>query len=192
MASETTYCGTATEDTAVGTVSFSDDSNITAEDGAEAVSGTGSGTRTTHYMTATNFGSSIPAGATIDGVEFRMKCRHSGSDVIDNSARPVLGGTVQGDELALLTQWPSFGSPADRNYGDPTEDWSLAWTPTNINASDSGFAIAADITNFSAARIDVIERTVYYTEGGGGGPTLEQIERHYPRGAARGVMRGAA
>jgi len=59
--------GTLADDAAVGAVAWTNPGNAASSDNAYAVFST-SGVQQSHYLKATNFGFSIPAGATIDGV----------------------------------------------------------------------------------------------------------------------------
>ncbi len=61
--------GTGADDAAIGTRTWSNPGNITSSNNTYATAtSSGGGNSTTHYLKATNFGFSIPSGATIDGI----------------------------------------------------------------------------------------------------------------------------
>jgi hypothetical protein len=62
--------GTMVDDATVGTVAWTNPTNAGASDNSYATIGTSGrcGVFTGHYLKATNFGFSIPVGATITGI----------------------------------------------------------------------------------------------------------------------------
>ena len=161
--------GTMVDDATVGTVAWATPDNAKVSDNAYAVALTIAQNVTTHYLKATNFGFSIPLGATINGilVEFERQSVY-GSRLKDNSVKIVMSGTISGDDKATATLWT--GTDSYESHGGSSDLWGLTWTSTDINAADFGVAISA-INTFAGddnAYIDHIRITVYYTEAAGG------------------------
>ena len=88
---------------------------------------------TTDPLQCLNYGFSIPAGATILGIEVNVERRSSatpGSE--DASVRLVQGGTIAGSDLQTATAYTT--ADAVETHGSPTQLWGLTWTPAAINA----------------------------------------------------------
>lgn len=143
-------------------------SDITSSNNLDA-NAAGSGAFTTDYLHATNFGFSIPASATIDGivVEIEKAFTSSGNDTgADNSVLIIKGGTRTGNDKALAGNWTS--TDAYYTYGTSSDLWGTTWTATDINSSTFGVALRAaaskaggpDTNNFY---VDHVRITVHYT-----------------------------
>lgn len=105
--------------------------------------------RTTACLKATNFGFSIPDGATIDGVAVGIERKSSQSDgsnnAQDESVFLVKEGVPAGsDKGATSTNWPT--TEASATYGGAADMWSTTLTPAEVNASDFGASLNATIT----------------------------------------------
>ena len=115
-------------------------------------------------LTATGYGFSIPASATIDGIKVSVD-RHSNTvDGITDQSIVLVGGSGSND-YASATNWPVTDAVAD--YGGATDTWGFAWSPAQINANTFGVtmsAILAFLATSADASIDEIAITVYYTE----------------------------
>lgn len=128
------------------------------------------------YAKMTNYGFSIPTGATIDGIEVEVE-RHSLADSggdfgVDLSVRLVKGGTFTGDDKAdTTTHWPT--TDAYKTYGGATDLWGETWTAADINSTGFGFGFSGvnNSPTFNRLFGDHARITVYYTEGGG--PTFQ-------------------
>ena len=133
------------------------------------MSQTTGGVFTTNYLKATNFGLSVPTDATIDGilVDVEKRSDADGNDTVsDAAARIVKGGTIGTTDKSKAGNW---GTSNDYivTYGSPIEKWGLTWTPSDINASNFGFAIAATVgTPGGAPDVDMIRVNVHYTTAG--------------------------
>ena len=64
--------GTVVDDSAVGTETWSTPQYAKYNDGNYTFASASSSTKYTHYLKATNFGFSIPSGATIDGIKVEI------------------------------------------------------------------------------------------------------------------------
>ena len=122
-------------------------------------------------LNVTNFGFSIPAGATIDGISVEMNrfanSNNGGNGVRDTVVQLYKGASLVGDNKALTTTtWPT-SSTSVVTYGGATDLWGTTWTPEEINASN--FGVTLDVTNTSTisnrtANVDYVRITVAYTE----------------------------
>lgn len=142
-------------------VGWSNVSNAGASDNAYATASL-SPTTQSHYLKATNFGFSIPAGAAISGIVVEVERKESGAGVAqDNRVRIVKGGTIGTTDKASASEWPT--SDAYATYGSDIDLWGETWTVDDINASNFGVAVSAlGLTNSGTASIDHIRITVYY------------------------------
>ena len=118
-----------------------------------------------YYLTATNFGFTIPIGSVIDGIVIEIEISDSGGgNIKDNSVKIIKGGVISGMDNASGANWPL--ADAYRTYGNGIDLWGATWTDADINASNFGVAISARRTGGGGnnrARIDHIRITVYYT-----------------------------
>lgn len=163
---------TVAEDTSYGAKSWTNITNAAASDNADAEIRLDQWNGPSYYIKATNFGFSIPSGATIDGivVEIEKASQGAGGDHRDSRLRIVKGGTIGStDKADTATTWGT--SDAYSSYGGVSDLWGETWTDSDINASNFGVAFSVD--GFSGtnrfAYVDHIRITVYYTAGGGGG-----------------------
>lgn len=162
--------GTAVVDTGVGTQTWINPNNVFTSNGGYAWTWTDI-TATSQYLKVTNFGFSIPSGATINGIVVEIE-RFAGLNdtrfVKDNRVRIVKEGTIQTTDLADTTnKWPT--TDTYKTYGTSSELWGTTWTDTDINNSGFGIAISTNTTTSSKVGImslvDHIRITVHYTVG---------------------------
>lgn len=121
----------------------------------------------TNYLRFTNFGFSIPTTATICGVLVQIEKKSSGiilERIVDESVRIIKGGSIVGSDYSDTgTDWAS--SDFTSSYGGSSDLWGTTWTPSDINASDFGVALSADLIFISVlptAQVDHAQMTVYY------------------------------
>lgn len=170
--------GTGVDDSSVGTTTWINPGNITADDGSFAtrVQGTVSADGAiTHYLKGTNFGFSIPTGATINGVlvEWKKKATTaSGSSNrwVDKTVSLVKGGTVSGDNKAdTTTNWPT--TIAYASYGGSSDLWGITLTDTDVNDSTFGVVLSGNPTvpsdTSNTGSVDAVRITITYTDAGG-------------------------
>ena len=169
--------GTLTDDNSAGTETWSNPSNASSSNNSYATAAPNStGTDTSHYLKVTNFGFSIPTGATINGVMvgIERKCnKNSAQDfTIDRELKLVVGGTITGNDLssgggsfASADKWPT--SDITYYYGGGGELWGLSLSASDINASNFGCAFRCEMENdaITVASVDAITITVFYTAG---------------------------
>jgi hypothetical protein len=151
-------------DATVGNTDWTDPQNAHSSDEVYATVNLTAPAPISHYLKATNFGFSIPTGATINGIQVDCQRKEAiANQVIDNSAKIVKADTIQGDENASGNFWPT--TEAYATYGGSSNLWGLSWTRADINASNFGFVISAKRAagGSQLASIDHIRITVTYT-----------------------------
>jgi hypothetical protein len=148
---------------------WSNPGSITADDFNYATCSLGDGDNS-RYLRGRNYGFTIPAGATINGIQVSIMRRSNsninGDSVDDDILRLVKNGNVVGNNLASPIDWPT--SMAVANYGGATNLWGTTWTPAEINDANFGVALLVEneSNNFNrTASVDYIQITVYYTLG---------------------------
>ncbi len=164
--------GTFANDSSYGTTAWTSPSNAAASEDSYATCTLGS-FNSSQYLKATNFGFSIPSGATIDGIVVEVELKASSSFLInDSSVKIVKGGTIGGTDKkrSPAVFWPAVDTYI--TYGGASDLWGLTWTDSDINGSTFGIVFSAHVDTGKAsitASIDHIRITVHYTTGGGGG-----------------------
>lgn len=159
--------GTAANDSSYGGANWNNPDNCKTANSIYA--SYSSNEATTYYLKATNFGFSIPTGATIDGIVAEVKRYCSAGFGYDSSVKIVKSngsiGTTEksaGEEWSSVNQYKTFGSNSDK--------WGETWTKDDINDTDFGVAMSAYVVGGKIGAgtiyIDHIRITVYYTEGG--------------------------
>src|SRR5882762_8234462 len=109
-------------DVSIGTLAWGSTGNASASDNSYAAAGQLVAILSsvqTEYITAKNFGFTIPASAIICGIEVEVE-RHAGgliigSSIVDNSVRIIKNGTLTGSNMASGTNWT--GSDISAIYG---------------------------------------------------------------------------
>ncbi|MCP4997178.1 MAG: hypothetical protein GY933_00165 [Hyphomicrobiales bacterium] len=138
-------CGTGASDGTVGTVEWDDPGNITADDASEAWLDGPAKDAQSEYIKGSNFGLSVPTGATIDGIETRAQL-HDANGVAPvayiTHAQVEHPSTGFGDDQEAGTT-ALTGTAADYDYGGSSELHGETWTAANVN--DSSFAVAYSI-----------------------------------------------
>lgn len=119
----------------------------------------------TDYIRGT-FALTIPAGATINGIEVRFNAKRSGVGPDEDSVKIVIGGTAVGTDGSLGSS--ISGTSTDYVRGGATSLWGLTPTRDQCVATDFGFQVAF-VDNDSAVEttsVDSLAVRVYYTEAG--------------------------
>ena len=156
--------GTMADDSAVGSRTWSNPDNAKANDGSYA-STSSYGGEYTHYLKATNFGFSIPAGATVDGIKVeieKMAWYFDRDHASDNIVSIVKAdGSIGSTNKSVGATWSTTETYYE--YGGSSDLWGETWTPTNINDVDFGVVLSAYIVSYSDIDVDHIRIKVYYT-----------------------------
>jgi hypothetical protein len=147
-----------------GNPAWTNPNNITTITTATAATNDFLNTSNTRTLIAKTFPfSSIPDGATIDGVAVRVNMKASIPDSVDYSAKLVISGAPAGTSLSTSTLLSS--SYTLRTYGNSTANWGNTLTDAIVKASNFGFSIVIDNPNDSDDNISIasVEMNVYYT-----------------------------
>lgn len=122
---------------------------------------------TSEELQCANYGFSIPAGATITGIEVNVE--RSSSSTNNGGSRDssllLLGGTLTGSNLATATIYTT--ADVVESHGGATQTWGNAWTVLQINATAFGAALRVTKPGGGGAAhtvsVDHIQITVYYS-----------------------------
>jgi len=132
----------------------------TPDDASFAYTSMGSGQGYSKWLRGSDYGFSIPAEATIDGIEVILYCFTDFSEGTDVRVQLVKNGAGIG-EIKYPTI-PNDTEPVELILGDESDMWGAAWTPADINAADFGIRIRTEGDN-RTNYVDWIGITVYYT-----------------------------
>jgi hypothetical protein len=160
-----------------------DEANLTADDGSYAYVDPGR-YGFTSYITAYNFGLSVPSGATIDGIQLTHKIWQDPLNTysVTNGVRPIHGDTTQAtgytfdDDYSHGGPWGDWpASPTVRTYGTTDDLWGDTWDDTDVNGTNFGWTYrVSGYTTGDHPRnyVDYMAVKVYYTEAGSGPQTV--------------------
>lgn len=162
------YPSNGSNNSSIGNTSWSYTGNVGSSDNSDARSSL-SGGRISNYLVATDFGFSVPANATITGIQVDIERadgnRSSSAYLRDNSVKIVKRGSITGSDHANTSQdWPTSDQVA--SYGSDSDLWGTAWTPADINSSNFGAALSVRNTSSSRsedAYVDAMRVTVFYS-----------------------------
>lgn len=176
--------GTSADDASTGTEIWSNvgtPGNTAASDNARCTAALSSANPNSHYLVVTNFGFTIPTGATIDGYEFTIERSTNGTTTgQDRQIKLVKDSAVTGsDDKSTGVDWNNGGVDTTVTYGGPADVWGMigisTLTPADINATGFGLAISAKrISGAPNASVDHVTAKVYYTEVATG---IRQLQR---------------
>lgn len=162
---------TFANNTSYGTLAFSSPSNAKNNDGSYATATATAvliSLQNTNYLTATNFGFTLPATALVCGIEASVVKKASGLNIVtyvsDNSVMLLKNGVLTGSNYASSTHWGTSNTTA--SYGSPTDSWGSTWTYSDINSSNFGVAFSANVYGLlglaTSANVDQIQLNVFY------------------------------
>lgn len=118
-----------------------------------------------YYLFIDNFGFSIPAGATINGIQADMeRFAQNGGVISDAYVALHVSGSPSGDNMGVGGTWGT--SDYVQSYGGSANTWNSGYGVNDINSSGFGVVIyvtAGSPTTF--AYIDQVVITVTYTPG---------------------------
>ena len=155
--------GTMADDATVGTVAWSNPDNAKVSDNVYATAVLSN--NFSHYLKATNFGFTIPTGATINGIVVEIEGYLVVTSGATQQIKIIKGGTVR--TTRKTTTFPEGAvNEAYNTVGSSSDLWGLSWTAEDINASNFGMVFYlgfADDTPAGTWYVDHIRITVYYT-----------------------------
>jgi len=152
---------TVVDDPSVGTCiwSYPDEAKVSDENCATTIV---PDSAITHYLKASNFGFTIPLGATVLGILVEIQRLELVGIITDYRIRIVKGGVIGSTERATGVEWPT--AEAYASYGGEMDLWGEEWNWSDI--ADPGFGIAISATNPGTgehyAGIDHVRISVYY------------------------------
>ncbi|MBI4086984.1 DUF5011 domain-containing protein [Candidatus Kaiserbacteria bacterium] len=151
--------------TGAGTISWSTITSPFTIDGTSSASVSLASTRTTKYLKFTDFGFSIPANATIDGISVTLTRRTTVVDVVRDAVVALVGDSATTTSKADTSIfWPiAFTS---KSYGGSADTWGRSWTASEINSASFGVIVSAENADAASSRtvhIDGVTVTVTYT-----------------------------
>ncbi len=118
-----------------------------------------------YYLFIDNFGFSIPAGATINGIQVDMeRSAQNGGVISDAYVSLHVSGSPAGDNMGVGGTWGT--SDYVQSYGGSANTWNSGYGVNDIN--DTGFGVVIYVTAGSPttfAYIDQVVITVTYTPG---------------------------
>lgn len=163
------YCSTAVNDSSIGVVAWTGTlTNVGVPGGyPNSISvEIYTGYFTTNYIKTSGYGFSIPTGATITGISVDVNRDEDpgGSPIAatDYAVRIVKGGVIGTTDNSSSTLWPLLATT--ETYGSSSYLWGESWTPSDINSSGFGFALAAQTPGTDTiVEINTIQITIYYT-----------------------------
>lgn len=151
-----------------------------AADGTDAAYNSTASTidETSEYLKLLNFGFSVPAGASIDGIVCEVDwLSDTASAIIDYSIRLIVGGSASGTDQAGAAYLST--TTVIQQYGTPTDDWghSGTLTPADVNGSTFGFQIKVQnkVGSSEVCFVDQMRCTVYYTPAAGANAVQDPI-----------------
>lgn len=177
------FCGTGASDATVGAIAWANPTRITAEDASSADALLGGG-QLSQYIVGSNYGFSIPVGATMVGVQVDAKMQSQGGGSPAAAAESTIKlGTAAGTFVGNNKSTSAFLPPAALTYvtyGGPTDMWGLTTATLTVALINSAnFRCGISITNTNGLAsvdplIDAMRMTVFYTPAG---PRPQQRQR---------------
>ncbi len=146
MATLTTTFTTFASVTRMGSngIGWSSPSNAqTSDDTRATLSSTPDASAYTDYLKCTGLTDALPSGAVVSGIKITIERKDSNGQSTDSAVRLVVGGTIQGDNKASSTQWPTTDTNA--TYGSTTDLWGLTPTREQLNGSDFGVVVSCNV-----------------------------------------------
>lgn len=157
--------------------------NMKLADGAVSTSDQMDDGTVTDYAAATNFGFSVPAGATITGVTIEVNCY---TDRMFDGDPATIGLIAQLYNGALIGAQKSNqsgvagGSLASSTLGSGSDKWSATLTPAIVNASTFGVAVQTLATGIGDTApyfsyVDYIKMQIAYSTGPTAGQKMSML-----------------
>ncbi len=155
--------GTAAQTATGGDVNWSNPNNIKTSGASYATFTVVAVSSTSQLLQGTNFGFSIPGGATINGIVVSLYDSAEGSAADLASLSLLKAGSAAGTPIGATAATGTL------TFGSSSSLWGTTWTPAQINDSGFGFEIQAEGTNYygpAGVVTNAWSITVYYTPSG--------------------------
>ena len=161
--------GTFYNDDYLSGVAWTDLTDAVSENAAYASSDV-VGEDNTDYLRGQNIDEAIPAGATINGVEFRAKGYHGGAPVAWIATLKLhKNGTASGADKALAQFIPGSNGWTS-TIGGPTDMWSSGYDIDDVKDPTFGVTWAIGSADTQTIYIDAVQLKIYYDEPSGHRP----------------------
>ena len=151
--------------------------NITADDASYAQVTNVDAEQTSNFLVGSNFGLSVPSGATIDGIQIRYEWYGGSTRTCEvNSQRLRKAGVVSGTGQAGPGSAPF--TPTVVTIGGASDLWGTTWSSSDVNNSGFGFQVDIEETmddDNNEVYVDYIQVKVHYTEAAGGSDLIWPI-----------------
>jgi len=133
--------------------------------------------QTVNYFIVTGLSSTVPAGATINGVTVKIERYNSASPgdftltINDNAIYLTKdGSTVVGNNKSTGATWQTSDNNTTVDFGGSADLWGTTLTAAEVNASTFGVMISPSLTfdnseNGGNVNIDQVTITIDYTGG---------------------------
>ncbi len=118
--------------------------------------------QTCDLLRLTNLSLSVPASATLDGIEVRFRRYKTGGTINDSAIFLYDDGRV-GDNKSGVAAWGN--SAAAVTFGGSADLWGTSLTPADVNASTFGFELSwtAAFPSTGDSFVEFAEINVHYT-----------------------------
>jgi hypothetical protein len=168
MASVTRSAGTGANGSGGGGTFWTDPGNITSSDNQYAAI-PGPDGFSSQDLDCTNFGFTIPAGSTINGIEAHIE-RYGGGGTQDTSIVLLNGDGAGGESAQDKSAGATWGAETTVTFGGASDTWGESWTTSEVNSSNFGVRIQCGSPTFDfipdQAYVDHVQITVHYTASG--------------------------
>ena len=132
---------TAVNDPSFGSDSWLNPTNVLASDDTRATINNLDEGDASRYLKATDFGFTIPASATILGIEVGIE-KHSTDAINDARLRLVKNDVIQTGDRASPAPW--MATDTIKTYGGSADLWNTSWTFADLNSTNFGIAFAIE------------------------------------------------
>jgi hypothetical protein len=150
--------------------------NVTVDDNTNVATCAVGLNEETDYLIADNYGFSLPADATILGIEVRVDRAHNDvAAMLDSNIELLKAGVQTGQNKASGVYWPGLSTLAKKIYGSPTDLWQASWTKADIEDEDFGSRVVGidDAGGAGTATVDTIEMRIWYSAPDNPAPTKQ-------------------
>lgn len=149
---------TGSNDTTVGTVAWTNPTNITSTNNVYATSVLTAG-QTSNYLFVKAFGAGVPSNATINGVAFEVECKAAVQTTQVISGRILKAGVPE----TTVTRTVVVGTTeAYKILGASDDVWGTTLTPETVNNSGFGVALYFSAALADTYSVDHVKMTVYF------------------------------
>ncbi|WP_421895902.1 T9SS type A sorting domain-containing protein [Marinoscillum sp.] len=144
---------------------WSNPSNATFDNTSAATASIVGAGNMTNTLRLTNFGFSIPGGATINGILVEIRMQGPNGKTQDQTIQLRKStGSVGTNKARRNSAWPKK-NPRFIRFGGSSDLWGTTWTSTELNNTAFGIDIVAKSRNGTASpRVEYVRVTVTYNQ----------------------------